>query len=168
MLAVRSMSVPYRCPHRGPRAEGHVRTWTNVHGARDPRPPRAAAGSVAQSVEPDGTGSVVGGADRADRCEVADPVGQAEAGGRFGILELGASDAEELGVGDGAGGTRREACEVGHGGWISRAGRRRCDGPAIGRLVGSPYPLLRGSCIPRKDHRVRDSRRRAPAVPATL
>ena len=42
------------------------------------------------------------------------------------------------------------------------------DGPAIGQLVGPPYPVLRESRIPRKDHEMRDLSTPRDSDPATL
>jgi protein-tyrosine phosphatase len=98
------------------------------------------------AVQRDGHGRRVGRADGAERSEAADPVGDAEADDGLGLLEVRTGDAEELGVGDGGGGTRCEACEVGHDAWVSRAG------PAVVRWAGhraaGPFTLSPAPPIP--------------------
>ena len=94
------MSLPYGGGHRCPPADGHRIAWTNVHESRDPRARRR---DLAGAVEPDGGARIVAGLERAKVAELANPVGKAALDGGLGIIEVRAGDAEELGIGVGAG-----------------------------------------------------------------
>ena len=90
--------------------------------------------SVARAVQANGRRTCVRRPERAERGEHPDPVRDAQLGRGLRVAQVRAGDAQELGVGDGAGGTRRKACEVGHDAWISRAGPAW---KAMGRPSGS-------------------------------
>ena len=150
MLAVRSMSVPYARRRRGPSAEGHEFAWTSVNEFRDlwsdSGPSRAGGpGERVRTCRPT-TGA--GGTRPAP-----DPVRDAELVRGLRVAQVRPGDAQELGVGDGAGGTRRKACEVGTvrgSPGRGRHGRRWAGHRAAGpppypapRIAGSPGRTMR-------------------------